>query len=371
MRKQDFDFALPPGLIAQQPLARRCDSRLLVFETANERLIDARFQDLTDWLVAGDLLVLNDTRVWNARLLGRKDTGGAVELLLERLIAPDRGWFHLGVSKKPKPGQTIVVENQTLIVEGRDGALFQLRTADGSAIADLLARHGHVPLPPYIERADGLTDRERYQTVFAREPGSAAAPTAGLHFDDALLADLAAKGVGHAFLTLHVGAGTFQNLREDELDQVVLHREWCSVSLELVARIEATKAAGGRVIAVGTTATRTLETAARGGRLQPYEGDTQLFIRPGYEFRVVDALITNFHLPQSSLLMLVCAFAGTRFVLDGYRHAVEQGYRFFSYGDACLVFPLKKQTGVGRRETGESAAFGDDEPRNTNCEPCP
>ena len=339
MRKQDFDYALPGELIAQAPLLGRADSRLLVLDSPGNRLVDAQFRSLSDWLAPGDLLVLNDTRVWNARLLGRKDTGGAVELLLERLASSDSGWFHLGVSKKPKAGQRIDVADQALTVETREGPLFLLRTTDASSIESLLARQGHVPLPPYIERAELKSDAERYQTVFARDPGSAAAPTAGLHFDAGVLAELAAKGVGIEFLTLHVGAGTFQNLREDALDQVVLHREWCSLSAAVVARIDATKAQGGRVIAVGTTATRTLETAAVSGRLQAFEGDTQLFIRPGFKFHVVDALITNFHLPQSSLLMLVCAFAGTDFVLRAYAHAIAQRYRFFSYGDACLVFP--------------------------------
>ncbi len=339
MRKQDFDYSLPPELIAQSPPVRRGDSRLLVIDGRAHRVIDAQFESLGEWLRPGDLLVLNDTRVWNARLHGRKETGGVVELLLERLATPSSGWFHLGVSKKPKAGQRIDVADQGLIVEVREGPLFRLRTADGSSIEALLERHGHVPLPPYIERADGQRDRERYQTVFAREPGSAAAPTAGLHFDQELLDALAARGIGHAFVTLHVGAGTFQNLREDELDRVVLHRESCRVSTELVAQIAECKAAGGRVVAVGTTATRTLESAAASGTLMPFEGDTQLFIRPGYQFRVIDALVTNFHLPQSSLLMLVCAFAGTEFVLSAYAHAVAQRYRFFTYGDACLVFP--------------------------------
>ncbi len=345
MRKQDFDFILPPELIAQQPLPERADSRLLVIDAANHALVHSRFRNIGDWLRPGDLLVLNDTRVWNARLYGTKASGGRVELLLERLTSTDQGWFHIRVSKKPKPGQQIMIGQQALIVEARDDALFALRMADGSSITELLAREGHVPLPPYIDRADVISDRERYQTVFAREAGSAAAPTAGLHFDSALLQSLAASGVDQAFLTLHVGAGTYQNLREDALDRVVLHREWCSVSAALVARIEATKAAGGRVIAVGTTAARSLESAAQSGRLAPFEGDTQLFIWPGFEFKVVDALITNFHLPQSSLLMLVCAFAGTKTVLDAYDTAVGEAYRFFSYGDACLVFPPHSSAG--------------------------
>ncbi len=340
MRKQEFDYELPHELIAQAPLPERSASRLLVLDAATRSITDSTMRALPDWLRAGDLLVFNDTRVWPARLRGHKESGGAVELLLERLVAADRGWFHLGVSKKPKAGGIIVVaEDCRFEVLGRDGPLFLLRSVDGNDIPELLARHGHVPLPPYIERSDDAGDRERYQTVFARDPGSAAAPTAGLHFDAALLAALAERGVACDYVTLHVGAGTFQNLREDDLDQVVLHREWCRVSPQVVARIDSVKAAGGRVIAVGTTATRTLESAARSGTLQPFEGDTRLFIRPGFEFRVIDGLITNFHLPQSSLLMLVCALAGTEFVLGAYRHAVAERYRFFSYGDACLIVP--------------------------------
>jgi S-adenosylmethionine:tRNA ribosyltransferase-isomerase len=340
MRKQDFDYELPHELIAQAPLAERSASRLLVLDPAARSVSDSTMRALPDWLRAGDLLVFNDTRVWPARLLGLKTSGGAVELLLERLVAADRGWFHLGVSKKPRPGGRIIVaEDCQFEVLERDGPLFLLRSVDGADIPGLLARHGHIPLPPYIERSDDAGDVERYQTVFARDPGSAAAPTAGLHFDAGLMAALQQRGVGIDYVTLHVGAGTFQNLREDDLDQVVLHREWCRVSSQLVTRIAATKAAGGRVFAVGTTATRTLESAAREGALQAFEGDTQLFIRPGYEFRVIDGLITNFHLPQSSLLMLVCALAGTGFVLNAYRHAVAERYRFFSYGDACLICP--------------------------------
>jgi S-adenosylmethionine:tRNA ribosyltransferase-isomerase len=340
VRKQDFDYHLPPELIAQAPLPERSASRLLVLDRATEAIHDSSVRELPQWLRAGDLLVFNDTRVWPARLLGRKDSGGAVELLLERLADADRGWFHLGVSKKPKPGGRIVVAGDCVFeVVEREGPLFLLRTVDGSDIPMHLARHGHVPLPPYIDRNDTPGDHQRYQTVFARDPGSAAAPTAGLHFDDALLAELQEQGVGIDFVTLHVGAGTFQNLREDELDRVVLHREWCRVGSALVERIAATKAAGGRVIAVGTTATRTLESAAASGQLRPFEGDTQLFIRPGSVFRVLDGLITNFHLPQSSLLMLVCALAGSEFVLGAYQHAVAERYRFFSYGDACLVLP--------------------------------
>ncbi|GMU43306.1 MAG: tRNA preQ1(34) S-adenosylmethionine ribosyltransferase-isomerase QueA [Xanthomonadales bacterium] len=344
MRKQDFDYPLPPELIAQQPPTERSAGRLLVLDPLARTWADSAVRALPDWLRAGDLLVFNDTRVWPARLRGRKSSGGAVELLLERLLAPDRGWFHLGVGRKPKTGARIeVADDCRFEVLERDGALFLLRSIDGAGIPGLLARHGHVPLPPYIERVDDALDRARYQTVYARDPGSAAAPTAGLHFDEALLDAVRARGIGIDFVTLHVGAGTFQNLREDELDQVVLHREWCSVPAALVDRIAAVKAASGRVIAVGTTSARSLESAAVEGSLAPCEGDTRLFIRPGFKFRVIDGLLTNFHLPQSSLLMLVCALAGREFVLDAYRHAVEQRYRFFSYGDACLVLPVRER----------------------------
>lgn len=342
MRKQDFHYTLPPELIAHVPLARRSASRLLCIDGAAGSITDSVFEHLDQHLRQGDLLVFNDTRVWPARLYGRKDSGGRVELLLERLETSDCGWFHLGVSKKPAPGQGIVIDGEPgarLLVEARQGALFRLRSADGAPIPELLERCGHVPLPPYIARADVAADRERYQTVYARDPGSAAAPTAGLHFDQELLARLAERGIDSAFLTLHVGAGTFQNLREDDLEHVQLHREWCRVSADTVAQIEQTRRAGGRVVAVGTTVARSLEQAAATGTLMPYDGDTRLFIRPGWRFRAIDALITNFHLPQSSLLMLVCALAGTDLVLRAYAHAVAQRYRFYSYGDACLVLP--------------------------------
>lgn len=341
MRKSDFDYTLPTELIAQCPLAERGASRLLVLDPAQPAPIDSEFKALPQWLRAGDLLVLNDTRVLPARLFGRKSSGGAVELLLERLIDAHNGWFHLRVSKKPAPGASIEVEGGLrLRVITREGALFHLRWQDPVGdLADALERIGHIPLPPYIEREDDGADRERYQTVYARERGSVAAPTAGLHFDQAMLERLREQGIEHCFVTLHVGAGTFQSLREESLDKVVLHREWCRVPPAVVAAIEAARARGGRVIAVGTTSTRTLESAAQDGVLRPYEGETQLFIAPGYRFRVIDGLITNFHLPQSSLLMLVAALAGRERVLAAYRHAVAQRYRFFSYGDACLVWP--------------------------------
>ncbi len=335
MRKQDFDFVLPDELIAQAPLPQRSASRLLVGHIDARTLTDQSIRDLPELLVPGDLLVVNDTRVWPARLFGRKASGGQVELLLERQIDASTGLFHLRVSKKPKPGETIIVGEFALTVSERIDALFALYCTHGT-LDQILQQHGHMPLPPYVTRADDAADRERYQTVFAREAGSAAAPTAGLHFDAPLLDALAARGIARTAITLHVGAGTFQNLREDELDKVVLHREWLHVPQEAVNAVNACKARGGRVIAVGTTATRALETAACDGTLATYSGETQLFIRPGYRFAVIDGLLTNFHLPQSSLLMLVSAFAGHEFVLHAYAHAVRERYRFFSYGDASL-----------------------------------
>lgn len=338
MRKQDFDFALPESLIAQVPLPERSASRLLVAGIAAQSIRDRSIRDLPELLAPGDLLVVNDTRVWPARLHGRKASGGQVELLLERLIDSSTGLFHLRVSKKPKAGDTLRVDDAVLTVRERREALFVLRLEEGD-LPSLLERHGHVPLPPYVTRADDASDRERYQTVFAQQAGSAAAPTAGLHFDAPLLDALAARGVERTAITLHVGAGTFQNLRDDELDKIVLHREWLHVPQGTVDAVAVCKARGGRVIAVGTTATRALETAAQSGALATYSGDTQLFIRPGFRFRVIDGLLTNFHLPQSSLLMLVSAFAGREFVLSAYAHAVAQRYRFFSYGDASLWLP--------------------------------
>ncbi len=338
MRKQDFDFALPESLIAQVPLPERSASRLLVAGIAAQSIRDRSIRDLPELLAPGDLLVVNDTRVWPARLHGRKASGGQVELLLERLIDSSTGLFHLRVSKKPKAGDALLVDDAVLTVLERREALFVLRLEEGD-LPSLLERHGHVPLPPYVTRADDASDRERYQTVFAQQAGSAAAPTAGLHFDASLLDALAARGVERTAITLHVGAGTFQNLRDDELDKIVLHREWLHVPQSAVDAVAACKARGGRVIAVGTTATRALETAAQSGALATCSGDTQLFIRPGFGFRVIDGLLTNFHLPQSSLLMLVSAFAGREFVLTAYAHAVAQRYRFFSYGDASLWLP--------------------------------
>ncbi len=348
MKRSDFSYHLPDRLIAQQPHAERSGSRLLVLHPHTGDCHDGRFPDIEHLLKPGDLLVMNDTRVIPARLHGRKETGGKVELLVERVLNEHELLAHVRASKAPKPDSRLELEGglQALVV-GREGDLFHLRFGGDESVLHLLEEHGHMPLPPYIRREDAATDRERYQTVYARKPGAVAAPTAGLHMDDALLARLRESGVELGYVTLHVGAGTFQPVREDDLDQHVMHPEYVEVSPELVARIEATRAQGGRVVALGTTVVRSLESAAQSGRLGPFSGDTRLFIRPGYEFRVVDLLITNFHLPESTLLMLVCAFAGYEPVMAAYRHAVEQEYRFFSYGDAMLLYRQQENTAGG------------------------
>ena len=340
MNKTDFDFDLPPELIAQAPLAERSASRLLLLDVPARAWQDRHFRELPDFLSPGDLLVFNDTRVLPARLFGRKESGGAVEILVERITGVREAIAQLGVSKKPKPGGRILLEDgSVLTVLGREEEFFRLQLDSGEPLEELLLRLGHMPLPPYIERGDAALDRERYQTVFARETGAVAAPTAGLHFDDALLQALEARGVERAFVTLHVGAGTFQPMRAERVEDHVMHREWLRVGADTVAQIEAARARGGRVVAVGTTVVRALEAASAEGQLKPFHGDTRIFITPGYRFRAVDALVTNFHLPQSTLLMLVSALAGREFVLDAYRHAVDARYRFFSYGDAMLILP--------------------------------
>ncbi len=361
----DFDFALPPELIAQHPAAERSASRLLDATAlpAGGSAVDRVFRDLPGLLAPGDLLVFNDTRVIRARLFGRKATGGAVEALVERVrtdpegLAAHRVWVHLRVSKKPPAGSRIVFvdrdgrdafEAELIGRAGADDALFEL--AFPSAPFDLLERYGHVPLPPYITHDDDADDERRYQTVFARHPGAVAAPTAALHFDDGVLAALAERGVRTAGLTLHVGAGTFQPVRGDDIAAHTMHSEWFDLPAATVDAIQACRARGGRVVAVGTTTLRALESAARDvpPGAAPVAGarDTDIFITPGFDFRVVDRLVTNFHLPRSTLMMLVSAFAGHAAVMGLYRHAVVQRYRFFSYGDAMLL---------ARRPRGESA----------------
>ena len=336
MRLSDFHYELPEALIAQQPRERRGDSRLLHLPAAPGQALDRRFHELGEILRPGDLMVFNDTRVLPARLYGTKQTGGRVELLIERLVAEDRALAHVRASKSPRAGSRIAVGDVPLVVEGREGDLFRLRI-DAGSFAELMQAHGHMPLPPYIKRSDTELDQERYQTVFGKRPGAVAAPTAGLHFDQAMLDRLAGMGVESVHVTLHVGAGTFQPVRHQDLDRHRMHSEWLEVDAAATAAVQATRARGGRVVAIGTTSVRSLETAAAAGELAPYRGETSLFIRPGYRFRVVDALLTNFHLPESTLLMLVCAFAGYERTMAAYRHAVERGYRFFSYGDAMFL----------------------------------
>lgn len=340
MKKSDFDFELPPELIAQAPLAERSASRLLLLDAQNGTREDRLFRELPDFLRPGDLLVFNDTRVLPARLYGRKSTGGAVEILIERVTGTHEATVQLGVSKKPKEGARIeLADGSVATVLGRDDAFFRLRFESPEPLEKLLLKLGEMPLPPYIERHADASDMERYQTVYAREPGAVAAPTAGLHFDEAMLATLRDKGVDFGYVTLHVGAGTFQPMRADDVRDHVMHREWLNVGPALVEKIRRTRAAGGRVIAVGTTVVRALESATKDGQLHPFAGETQIFIFPGYRITSVDALVTNFHLPQSTLLMLVSALAGREFMLASYRYAVTQRYRFFSYGDAMLIWP--------------------------------
>jgi S-adenosylmethionine:tRNA ribosyltransferase-isomerase len=338
MRLSDFHYELPADRIAQYPPAKRGDSRLLVLDGPTGRVEDRHFQDLPQYLRPGDLLVFNDTRVIPARLHGVKDSGGRAEILVERLLGPGRALAHVRASKPPRPGREIRVGDGALRVVGRRGAMFELELVDGDLPA-FLDRHGHVPLPPYIGRTDDAEDRERYQTVYAARPGAVAAPTAGLHFDQPMLDRLAAMQIQLGRVTLHVGAGTFQPVRADRVDEHVMHAEQVEVGEALCTLAAETKRCGGRIVAVGTTAVRSLETAAQDGELRPFRGDTRLFIRPGYPFRSVDLLLTNFHLPQSTLLMLVCAFAGFEPVMAAYRHAVGAGYRFFSYGDVMLISP--------------------------------
>jgi S-adenosylmethionine:tRNA ribosyltransferase-isomerase len=340
MKRSEFHFELPPGLIAQQPLKRRSDSRLLRLSRDQGKYSDHRFAELPDLLEPGDLLVFNDTRVIPARLFAHKETGGRVEILIERLLGEQECIVQLKASKTPRDGSLLLLEDETrLEVIGREGSFFRLRSQVG--VSELMERLGHVPLPPYIDREDAAMDRERYQTVYARRPGAVAAPTAGLHFDESLIAALDRKGVERISLTLHVGAGTFQPVRVDDIEAHEMHAEYLEVPASVCAAVEAARARGGRVIAVGTTAVRSLETAAgnsgNGRILQPFRGDSRIFIYPGYQFLVVDGMVTNFHLPESTLLMLVSAFAGMDEIRAAYSHAIEERYRFFSYGDAMLI----------------------------------
>ncbi|MDO5610755.1 MAG: tRNA preQ1(34) S-adenosylmethionine ribosyltransferase-isomerase QueA [Pseudomonadota bacterium] len=339
MKKSDFHFDLPPELIAQAPLPERSASRLLEVPANDAAFVDRGIRDLPALLAPGDLLVFNDTRVIPARLFGQKATGGRVEILIERLLPDNEVRAQIGASKSPKPGSRIQLDGGgEAEVLGRDEAFYHLRFHVDQPLEKWLIDAGRLPLPPYIERVPDTADAERYQTVFARHTGAVAAPTAGLHFDQGLLDALAARGVEFGHVTLHVGAGTFQPMRVDDIHQHTMHSEWLNVGAELVQQVRQTRARGGRVIAVGTTVVRALESAMRDGDLQPYAGETNIFIFPGKRIESVDAMVTNFHLPESTLLMLVSAFAGRERILAAYQHAVAERYRFFSYGDAMLLW---------------------------------
>ncbi|KES20927.1 MULTISPECIES: tRNA preQ1(34) S-adenosylmethionine ribosyltransferase-isomerase QueA [Pseudomonas] len=336
MRVADFHFDLPEALIARHPLAERRASRLLVLDGPSGALSHRHFADLLEYLRPGDLMVFNNTRVIPARLFGQKESGGKLEILVERVLDSRRVLAHVRSSKSPKPGSKILIDGgaEAQMLQRHD-ALFELGFAED--VLPLLERVGHMPLPPYIDRPDEAADRERYQTVYAERAGAVAAPTAGLHFDEGLLAAIREKGVDTAFVTLHVGAGTFQPVRVEKIEDHHMHSEWLEVGQDVVDAVAACRARGGRVIAVGTTSVRSLESAARDGQLKPFSGDTDIFLYPGRPFHVVDALVTNFHLPESTLLMLVSAFAGYPETMAAYAAAVEHEYRFFSYGDAMFI----------------------------------
>jgi S-adenosylmethionine:tRNA ribosyltransferase-isomerase len=339
VRRADFHYDLPDELIAQEPLPERSASRLLTLEGATGAVADGFFRDLPQKLEEGDLLVFNDTRVIPARLFAIKDTGGKVELLLERPLDGNRALVHAQASKALRPDMPLTSRGGTIRMVEKRGDLWVVELPEPAL--GFFETYGQMPLPPYIRREPDAADSVRYQSIFARRRGAVAAPTASLHFDDALLAAAQSRGVGRAFVTLHVGTGTFQPVRTEAVGAHVMHAEFVEVSAAACEAIAATRARGGRIVAVGTTVVRALESAAGGGGLAPYIGDSSLFIVPGYRFRVVDAIVTNFHLPESTLLMLVSAFAGRESVLAAYAHAVAQRYRFFSYGDAMFVTPQR------------------------------
>ena len=353
MRRQDFHFELPDELIARTPAQERRGSRLLCLDGPTGALAHRQFADLPQLVNPGDLLVFNDTRVIPARLFARKASGGKLEILIERVLDEHRALAHIRSSKSPKPGSEILLEDDTALqMAARHDALFELEfPAEG--VLPVLERLGHMPLPPYIDRPDDDSDKERYQTVYSRNAGAVAAPTAGLHFDEEMLAALREKGVETAFVTLHVGAGTFQPVRVDNIFEHQMHSEVLHVPESVCRAVADCRARGGKVIAVGTTSVRALESAAAGGELVPTVGETDIFIYPGYRFRVVDRLITNFHLPESTLMMLVSAFAGYRHTMAAYRAAVQEKYRFFSYGDAMLI---ERNPDVGAQEVGVSSS---------------
>lgn len=338
MRLDDFDYQLPQELIAQMPPPERGAARLLHLDGRTGEFSDWRFRDILDLVGPGDVFVFNDTRVIKARLRGRKKTGGQVEVMIERILGPAEALAQIGSNRPPRVGTVLILDDAvTATVLGRRQEFFHLRFEDCADVFSLLERHGSVPLPLYIARPSDGTDAQRYQTVYSRAPGAVAAPTAGLHFDEEIMRRLGESGVDRAYLTLHVGAGTFQPVRVEDICRHVMHQEYCEIDATVCEKVAATRRRGGRVVAVGTTVVRALETAARDGEILPYRGETNLFIAPGYRFRTVDALLTNFHLPESTLLMLVCAFAGHQTVMAAYRHAVRSGYRFFSYGDAMFI----------------------------------
>ena len=338
MKTSDYHYDLPQDLIAQHPLEQRSASCLLGLGRFDGKITDYKFNQLPELLQPGDLLVFNNTKVMHARLYGKKETGGQVEVLVERVMGEQRVLAHVRASKSPKPGSRLILEDKIpLTVLGRVGELFDLAFESEQSVIELLEQVGRLPLPPYIERDAADFDESRYQTIFADRLGAVAAPTAGLHSDEQIMQGIASKGIQSGSCTLHVGAGTFQPVRVDDIEDHHMHSEWLEVGEELVEKIENTKRDGGRVIAVGTTVVRCLESAALGGRLAPFHGDTDIFIYPGFEFKVIDGLITNFHLPGSTLLMLVSAFAGRDNILNAYRYAIEHKYRFFSYGDAMLI----------------------------------
>ncbi|MDI5847778.1 tRNA preQ1(34) S-adenosylmethionine ribosyltransferase-isomerase QueA [Shewanella xiamenensis] len=340
MRVTDFSFDLPDELIARYPMAQRTASRLLTLDGNTGTLADKQFTDLLEMINPGDLMVFNNTRVIPARLFGQKASGGKLEILVERMLDDKRILAHVRSSKSPKVDSIIHLDGgYEMKMAARHDALFELQLLSDLTILEVLEAVGHMPLPPYIDRPDEDADKERYQTVYNQNPGAVAAPTAGLHFDDVMLEALKAKGVNIAFVTLHVGAGTFQPVRVDNVLEHKMHSEWANVPQDVVDLIAQTKAAGKRVVAVGTTSVRSLESAARAseGELKAFSGDTDIFIYPGYQFQIVDAMITNFHLPESTLIMLVSAFAGFDHVMAAYQHAITQKYRFFSYGDAMFV----------------------------------
>ena len=339
MKTTDFAYELPENLIAHYPLEQRSASRLLTLDRSTGQIADQQFTNIVDYLNPGDVLVMNNSKVIPARIYGQKTTGGKIELLIERVIDAQSAWCHIKSSKPLKPGQSFILQDGTpCTMAQRHDTLFECVLPESHTWWQVMAQIGHMPLPPYMHREDEASDQERYQTVYADPQGSVAAPTAGLHFDEAMLEQLKAKSIKVGFVTLHVGAGTFQPVRVDDVTNHKMHQEWCTVDAALCDTILAAKARGNKVVAVGTTSVRTLESAALSGKLAPYQGETDIFIYPGFTFTVVDALITNFHLPESTLLMLVSAFSSKDHILKAYHHAIAEQYRFFSYGDAMLLY---------------------------------